>query len=280
MCETSRLQRLCVHTMTTKPLSLEQCITLYPKHGIRHITIWRQVLESHAAKLGEVKQKLDDAGLSVTSLCRGGFFCSHSKTLRDEAIEDNLRAIEQADAIGAPMIVLVCGADPQQSLLESREQIQDGIAKILPAARQAKVKLAIEPLHPMYADNRSAINTMKQAQALCEQLGSPPELGIAVDMYHVWWDPDLESQVRMAGELNRLFALHICDWLTPTSDILNDRGLMGEGCIPIAEISRWVDETGFTGPREVEIFSNRLWNLDQDQFLQQVTAAYRQTYDL
>jgi sugar phosphate isomerase/epimerase len=279
MTEHQRLERLCVHTITTKPLSLEQCISIYPKHGIRHITIWRQALESQTQSLSQVKRQLDDAGLSVTSLCRSGFFCSTSKELRRQAIDDNLRAIEQAQAIGAPMIVLVCGADPQQPLLESRQQIQDAISEILPAARQANVKLAIEPLHPMYADNRSAINTIQQAQTLCDQLDSPPHLGIAVDLYHVWWDSELESQLKSAGKLNRLFALHICDWLTPTMDLLNDRGLMGEGCIPIAEISRWVDETGFAGPREVEIFSNRFWSMDQEQFLQQMTAAYQQIYE-
>jgi sugar phosphate isomerase/epimerase len=197
---------------------------------------------------------------------------------RQRAIDDNLLAVEQAHALGAPMVVLVCGAVPGQSLVESRKQIADGIAAVLPAAAQAGVRLAIEPLHPMYADDRSAVNTMRQAHEICDVLGSPEFLGIAVDAYHVWWDPELEGQIARAGQTGRLLAFHICDWLTPTGDLLNDRGLMGEGCINLREMSDWVDAAGFTGHREVEIFSNRWWAAGPHRFLAEIASSYRRIY--
>ncbi|WP_397382616.1 sugar phosphate isomerase/epimerase family protein [Prosthecobacter sp.] len=270
------MRRLCVHTITTKPLSLEECLVHFPQRGVSGITIWRQALEGR--DLGSVARQTRDAGLEVVSLCRGGFFPAATAAGRQAAIDDNLKAINQAHAIGAPLIVLVCGAVPGQSLVESRKQIADGIAAVLPAAEQAGVKLAIEPLHPMYADDRSAVNTMRQAHEICDLLGSPKSVGIALDVYHVWWDPELKSQIDLAGQTGRLQAFHICDWRTPTIDLLNDRGLMGEGCINIKEISDWVDATGFTGYREVEIFSNRLWAMDQHVFLEKIAASYAQLY--
>ncbi len=270
------MRRLCVHTITTKPLSLEECLVQFPQRGVSGITIWRQALEGR--DLGAVARQTRDAGLEVVSLCRGGFFPAANAAGRQAAIDDNLKAIEQAHAVGAPLIVLVCGAVPGQSLVESRKQITDGIAALLPAAEQAGVKLAIEPLHPMYADDRSAVNTMRQAHEICDALGSPRAVGIAVDVYHVWWDPELKAQIDLAGQTDRLHAFHICDWRTPTTDLLNDRGLMGEGCINIKEISDWVDATGFSGHREVEIFSNRLWAMDQQVFLDKISESYAALY--
>ncbi len=257
-------------------LSFEQCLAEYAKRNVDGITIWRQSIEGR--DLATVRRQTNDAGLKIASLCRGGFFPSISKNGRQAAIDDNLLAIEQAHAIGAPLIVLVCGAVPGQSLTESRKQITDGIAAVLPTAEKAGVKLAIEPLHPMYADDRSAVNTMRQAHEICDALGSPTSLGIAIDVYHVWWDPELKSQIELAGRTGRLHAFHICDWKTPTTDLLNDRGLMGEGCINIREISDWVDATGFDGFREVEIFSNKWWAEDQRRFLDQITSSYARIY--
>jgi sugar phosphate isomerase/epimerase len=270
------MRRLCVHTITTKPLSLEECLVQFPQRGVTGITLWRQALAGR--ELGAVARQTREAGLEIVSLCRGGFFPSATAAGRQAAIDDNLMAIEQAHAVGAPLIVLVCGAVPGQSLVESRKQIADGIAAVLPAAEQAGVKLAIEPLHPMYADDRSAVNTMRQAHEICDALGSPKAAGIAVDVYHVWWDPELKAQIDLAGQTGRLHAFHICDWKTPTADLLNDRGLMGEGCINLKEISDWVDATGFTGHREVEIFSNHWWSIDQNKFLDQIAASYSQLY--
>lgn len=270
------MNRLCVHTITTKSLSLEECFRQYPLRGIAGITVWRQALEGR--DLPSVKRQAADAGLEIVSLCRGGFFAADTEAGRQAAIDDNLRAIDQAHAIGAPLVVLVCGAVPGQSLKESRKQITEGIGSVLSAAEHANVKLSIEPLHPLYADNRSAVNTMRQAHEICDALGSPSMLGIAVDVYHVWWDAELEEQINLAGRLERLHAFHICDWKTPTVDLLNDRGLMGEGCINIREISRWVDASGFRGYREVEIFSEKWWAQEQGFFLDQIVSQYSRTY--
>lgn len=265
---------LSVHTMTTKPWSIEDCARYYPAAGIDEITVWRQHLDGR--NISVTGNLLRDSGLKITSLCRGGFFSSPSADGRQAAIDDNLLAIEQAHALGAPLIVLVCGAHPEVPLETARKQITDGIATVLPAAQQAGVKLAIEPLHPMYAADRSAINTMAQANAVCDALGSPIDLGIAVDVYHVWWDEALKQQIQHTAETNRLFAFHICDWKVNTTDLLNDRGLMGEGCIPLRQIKQWVNETGFSGPDEVEIFSNHYWAMDQQEYLQNIVTSYKQ----
>jgi sugar phosphate isomerase/epimerase len=196
---------------------------------------------------------------------------------RQAAIEDNLRAIDEARACGAPILVLVCGAVPGMALSEARQQIAAGIGAVLPHARAAGVKLAIEPLHPMYAGDRSAIVTMGQANDVCDWLGSPPEVGIAVDVYHTWWDERLESEVQRAAAARRLFSFHICDWRTPTRDLLNDREIMGEGCIPLRQIHGWMQAAGFRGPSEVEIFSTSYWAQDQDAFLQRIVDASRRT---
>ena len=250
------LSRLCVHTMTTKPWSLQECCQHFSQAGIPHITIWRNVLED--LPLNEAPTIVQDHGLQVTSLCRGGFFPHLDPHKRRDAIDDNKLAIDQAAALGAPLVVLVCGAEPKQTLTESRRQIQDSIAELLPYAEANQVKLAIEPLHPMYADDRSAVNTLEQANTMAEALDSP-WVGVALDVYHLWWDPNLETEIRRCGKHGNLLAFHICDWKTPTTDLVFDRGLMGEGCIPIQQIRSWVEATGFNGPNEVEIFSNTYW---------------------
>lgn len=271
-----RRARLCIHTITTKPWSTEDCIQRYADAGAGGITFWRYNLDNRDP--AQVGRQAREAGLEIVSLCRGGFFPGSTAAARQAAIDDNRRCIEQARELGAPLIVLVCGAVPGQPLEESRKQVADGIAAVLPDAEAAGVKLGIEPLHPMYADDRSAVNTMRQANEICDRLGSHRLVGIAADVYHVWWDPELEQQIRLSAELQRLFAFHICDWKTPTTDLLNDRGLMGEGCINIRQISEWVDQTGFSGCREVEIFSNRYWSMPQEDWLNQICRAYDSLY--
>jgi sugar phosphate isomerase/epimerase len=240
---------------------------------VKGITVWRQWLEG--CDIAQVGHNLRTAGLEVVSLCRGGFFPAPDAPGRQRAIEDNLRAIDEAVALGAPLIVLVCGAVPGQPLAVSRTQIIDGIAAVLERARAANVRLGIEPLHPMYADTRSAINTLRQANDTCDLLADPL-VGVVIDVYHLWWDPELESQIARAGRAGRLFAFHVSDWRTPTEDLLNDRGLMGEGCINIREIRGWVEDHGFRGFIEVEIFSNRYWAGDQTEFLEKIKQAYLQ----
>jgi sugar phosphate isomerase/epimerase len=265
------LSRLCIHTITTKPWSLETAVARYAAAGVKGITVWRQALDGRDVR--KAGADIRNAGLSIVSLCRGGFFSGATEAQRLQAIDENKRCIDQAAELGAPLIVLVCGAVPGQSLEESRRQITDGIAAVLPHAAAAGVKLAIEPLHPMYADDRSAVNTMGQARAICGAIRSP-WLGIALDVYHVWWDERLEEEIAACGREGTLFAFHVCDWRTPTVDLLNDRGLMGEGCIPIRKIRGWVERAGFRGFNEVEIFSQRLWATDQDAFLGRIVSSY------
>ena len=264
---------LSIHTITNRPWDIRECLGQYAANGVRGVTLWRYHFDTTPA--AEVGKMIREAGLTCTGLARAGFFPGLTAADRQKGIDDNRLAIDQARDSGAPVLVLVCGAVPGQALEESRRQITDGIAAVLDHARAAGVKLAIEPLHPMYADDRSAVVTMGQANDVCDALGSPAEVGIAMDVYHTWWDDRLESEIMRAGAANRLFSFHICDWRTPTTDLLNDRGLMGEGCIPIAKIHRWMHNAGFRGWNEVEVFSTRWWAADQAEYLAKIVSSYR-----
>lgn len=266
------LNKLCIHTITTKPLAFEDACRAYSNKNIPGITIWRDAIENISP--AAVKAMLDDNNLQLISYCRGGFFSHPDKSKRQLAIGDNLKMIEEAESIEAPMIILVCGSHPDQSMDISRDQIREGIEAILPVAEEAGIKLAIEPLHPMYADERSAINTMNQANNMAEDINSP-FLGVAVDVYHLWWDPSLEKEIQRCGNNKNLFAVHVCDWLTPTRHFLLDRGLMGEGCINLKQIRNWIEEAGYDGFYEVEIFSERWWAEDQVNFLDKIVNAYK-----
>lgn len=266
------LSKLAIHTITTKPWDLETCVSKFSAAGVKGITVWRQWLEGRdPAKAGAL---IREAGLDIVSLCRGGFFPGLTQAERQVAIDQNKLCIEEAHQLGAKLIVLVCGAVPGQSLEESRRQITDGIAACLPEATAAGVTLAIEPLHPMYAADRSAVNTLGQANDICDALASP-FVGVAADVFHLWWDPALQAEIARCGRSGYLRAFHICDWKTPMADMLNDRGLMGEGCINVPQIRGWVEDAGFSGFNEVEIFSNSRWAGDQDQFLSEIIEAYK-----
>ncbi len=265
------LSRLCIHTITTKPWPIESAIERFSDRGVAAMTVWRDALEGR--DIAATGKRIRDAGMDVVSLCRGGFFPAETAAARQEALDDNRRAIDEAAALGAPLVVLVCGAVPGQPLDVSRGQIREGIEAVLPHAQAAGVKLGVEPLHPLYADSRSAVNTMAQANDICAGIDSP-FVGVVVDVYHLWWDPDLEREIRRCGQHGQLFAFHVCDWRTPTEDLLNDRGLMGEGCINIRQIRSWVEEAGFDGYNEVEIFSDRYWAMEQEQVLERIVEAY------
>jgi sugar phosphate isomerase/epimerase len=266
------LDRLCVHTITTKSWDIETAAKKYSAAGVKGITVWR---DTYAGRdIAATGQMLRDYDLSIVSTCRGGFFPGATAAERQTAIDDNRRAIAEAHELGSPLIVLVCGAVPGQPLTESRKQITDGIAAVLDDCAASGVKLGIEPLHPMYADSRSAVNTLGQANDMCEQLASP-YVGVAADVYHLWWDPDLQQEIARCGKIGALFSFHVCDWRSPTIDLLNDRGLMGEGVINIREIRGWVEAAGFTGFNEVEVFSDRLWAQDQDEYLAKIIQGYR-----
>ena len=263
--------KLCVHTQTTKPWNIEQCIEHYSKSGVKGISIWRHLLEGK--DLNQIKALLKTHQIEVVSLVRGGFFPSVEAHKRKLSLRDNQLAIDQAAAIGAPIVVLVCGADPRQALEVSRYQIQDAINQLVPYAENMGVKLAIEPLHPMYAADKSAVVSLGQANDMCESIASP-WVGVAIDVYHLWWDNNLKNEILRCGKNKNILAFHICDWRVPTVDFLTDRGLMGEGCIPIRQIRAWVEEAGFEGYNEVEVFSERLWAKDQKLYLEDIKKSY------
>jgi sugar phosphate isomerase/epimerase len=264
------LRRFAIHTITNKPWTLAQCVDAYGRAGFGGISVWRNVIEPIG--ITEAARIVRGSGLKVPALVRGGFFPSLDPATRRNAIDENRRCIDEAAAIGAEMVVLVCGAVPKMPLSRARDQIARALEELLPYAESNRIRLSIEPLHPMYAADRSAINRMKEARLVCEYLRSP-WLGIAVDVYHVWWDPELASEIALAGTQSLIHGFHVCDWRVDTRDMLNDRGLMGEGCIDIRGIRLMVEQAGFRGLTEVEIFSNNYWAQDQDQFLEQVVRA-------
>lgn len=269
----SDLSRCAIHTQTNKPWSLAQCIAGYSAIGVNAVSVWRHTLEPIGAKAAA--QMLRDAGMHVPALVRGGFFPAATEAARQAAIDQNRLCIDEAREIGAEMIVLVVGAVPGMALEEGRKQAADGIAAILDQAQAANVKLAIEPLHPMYAADKSCVNRMAQARELCQQLAHPM-IGIACDVYHVWWDPDLGAEIDWAGANQKLFGFHVCDWRVDTRHMLTDRGLMGEGCIDLRAIRARVERAGFKGYNEVEVFSEHYWVMDQSEYLQRTAKAYLQ----
>jgi len=240
--------------------NLREMIEGCARRGIRGISPWRDKLAALGVK--EAAKMIRNSGLTVTGLCRGGMFPAADRKGRQAALDDNLRAIDEAAALGAQCLVLVVGGLPAGSkdLKGAREMVRDGIGEALEHARSAGVPLAIEPLHPMYCADRACVNTLSQALDLCDALdsGKGGALGVAVDVYHVWWDPQLASQIERAGD-KRLLAFHICDWLVPTTDLLNDRGMMGDGVIDLPLIRSWMEAAGYRGFHEVEIFSARNW---------------------
>ena len=271
---------LSINTATTREQwSLRQCIEGYAAQGVRGIAPWRDKLSE--CGVAEAARMLRDHGMTVTGLCRGGMFPALDTTGRQAAIDDNLRAIDEAAAIDARCLVLVVGGLPTGSrdLAGARAQVHDGIAAILEPARAAGVPLAIEPLHPMYAADRACVNTMAHANDLCDALDPDRTgaLGIALDVYHVWWDPHLEAEIARAGR-ERLLAFHICDWLVPTTDLLLDRGMMGDGVIDIPRIRGWVEAAGYQGMREVEIFSAANWWRKQPEHVVRVCLERNRTH--
>jgi sugar phosphate isomerase/epimerase len=259
--------KLSLNTATVKKQwKLHQIIEGCARHGIRGIAPWRDQVAEFG--LEQTARLIRQHGLTVTGLCRGGFFTAKSW------LEDNRRAIGEAHVLGAKCLVLVVGglAEESKDLISARQQVSDAIETILPEALDAGVALAIEPLHPMQAAERACINTLEQALDLCDYLGEG--VGVALDVYHVWWDPKLESQIKRAGK--RLLAYHICDWLVPTRDLLNDRGMMGDGVIDLPRIRSWVEAAGYSGFHEVEIFSELdWWKKSPDQVLTIMKQRHR-----
>lgn len=269
---------LSINTATIdRQWTLRQCIEGCARHGVRALAPWRHKLAD--CGVAEAARLIAGHGMAVTGLCRGGMFPAPDAAGRQAAIDDNLRAVEEAAAIGARCLVLVVGGLPPGSkdIAGARAMVRDGVGAMLPAARAAGVPLAIEPLHPMYAADRACINTMAQAIDLCDVLDPDCSgaLGVAVDVYHVWWDPDLAAQIDRAGS-SRLLAFHVCDWLVPTSDLLLDRGMMGDGVIDIPRIRAWMEQAGYRGAHEVEILSaHDWWKRDGDEVLRTCLERHR-----
>lgn len=268
--------KIAIHTFTNKPWSLAECLDRYGKAGVPGLSVWRNLIDPEEGGIGitEAARRILDSGLKVPALVRGGFFPGESAARRQQAVDLNRQYVDEARAIGAEMVVLVVGAVPGQSLSESRRQVCDGMAALLPHAEAAGVKLAIEPLHPMYAADKSCVNRMAEARELCETLRHPL-VGIAADVYHIWWDPDVEQELRLAAEQKTLFGFHICDWRVQTRHLLTDRGLMGDGCIDVAGFRRLVDELGFDGFHEIEVFSEAYWAWNQDEYLSLILERER-----
>jgi sugar phosphate isomerase/epimerase len=267
--------RLAVHTFTNKPWSLAECITHYERKGIPAMSVWRNLIDPEQGGIGlsEAAKRIQDSALAVPALVRGGFFPGTTVEDRQQAIDANKSYIDEAQAIGADMVVLVVGAVPGMPLPEARRQVQEGIAAIAGHADQAGVRLAIEPLHPMYAGDKSCVNRMAEAREICEAL-QHPRVGIAADVYHIWWDPDVETELRLSAEQYTLFGFHICDWRINTRHLLTDRGLMGDGCIAVRHLRQLVESIGFKGYHEVEVFSEDYWAMDQHAYLDLIIDRY------
>ena len=265
-----------VHTMTTKPWSLAEACERYAAAGVAGVSVWRNTVapEEGGVGLDEAVRIVSGSGLRVPAYVRGGFFTAFDEADRQKAIDHNKTVLDEAAALGAGQVVLVVGAVPGIPLAEARRQVTEGIAACVEHAKRVGVKLSIEPLHPMYAGDKSCVNRLAEARAIWQAIGDAG-VGVAVDVYHVWWDPDLAEEVRLAGEAGRLFGFHVCDWRLPTRDLLLDRGVMGEGCIDVPGIRRMVEDAGFRGLNEIEIFSNELWRQDQPAVLARVLEAYR-----
>jgi sugar phosphate isomerase/epimerase len=274
---------LSLNTATVrKQGDLAQIVDACARHGIRAIDPWRDQVA--AIGLDRAVRVVRDAGIELSGYCRGGMFTSDAAH-RFQSRDDNRRAVDEAKALGAPCIVLVVGGLPQYSrpgsvasknIAGARTQVEDAIAEMMDYAREAKMPLAIEPLHPAYAADRACVNTTKQALDICDRLDPKRSgvLGVALDVYHIWWDPELLAQIERAGK-DRLLAFHVCDWLVPTRDILNDRGMMGDGVIDIQSVRSAVEAQGFAGYSEIEIFSNDWWDRPMDEVLRTCIARHR-----
>ncbi|WP_407154699.1 sugar phosphate isomerase/epimerase family protein [Bradyrhizobium sp. STM 3557] len=274
---------LSLNTATVrKQGDLATIIDACARHSIRAIDPWRDQVA--AVGLERAVRAVRDAGLELSGYCRGGMFTSDAAR-RGEVRDDNRRAVDEAHALGATCIVLVVGGLPQYSrpgstvskdIAAARVQVEDAIAEMLDYAGQAGLPLAIEPLHPAYAADRACVNTTGQALDICDRLDPARSgaIGVALDVYHIWWDPALMDQIARAGR-DRILAFHVCDWLVPTTDILNDRGMMGDGVIDIRTVRAAVEAQGYAGYSEIEIFSNDWWGRPLDEVLRVCIERHR-----
>jgi sugar phosphate isomerase/epimerase len=263
---------LAINSATVKSLNLQQLVDGCARAGITAIAPWRDLVQ--AVGIPQAGKMIRDAGLKVTSLVRAGLFTAADDAGRRAAIDDNRRALDEAVGIGAANLLLIAGGLPPGSkdIVGARHQVRDSLATLLPYARQANMPLAMEPLHPMTAADRGCVTTLGNANDLCDELGEG--LGVAIDVYHVWWDPTLPREIARAGK--RILGYHVCDWLVPTTDLLLDRGMMGDGIIDLKSIRRMVEDAGYNAPVDVEIFSaENWWKRDPDEVLRICAERFR-----
>jgi sugar phosphate isomerase/epimerase len=263
--EPAPLGRLSLNQITADHLSLAEVVEGCGEAGIEWVGAWRHKLEPGAAEL------IRGAGLRVSSLCRGGFFPASTEAGRRERDADNRRAVEEAAGLGTDVLVLVCGGAAGAELEGARTMVAEGIERLAPHAADVGVRLAIEPLHPMMVVERSVIVTLEQALDLAERF-RPDEVGVVVDAYHVWWDPDLGRQLQRAGD--RILGYHVSDWLVPTTDMLAGRGMMGDGAIDLRGLRGQVEAAGYHGPIEVEVINKALADIPGDELIARVKASY------
>jgi sugar phosphate isomerase/epimerase len=256
------LSRISLNQITTNRWTLAEAVDGCARNGIGWIGLWRDKVAD--CGLDKSARLVRDAGLRVSSLCRGGFFPARGADALRARREDNRRAVDEAAALDTAVLVLVCGPPLDRDLDGARDQVAEGIADLVPYAAAAGVRLAIEPLHPMFAGDRSVIVTLAQATTLAERFPTD-RVGVVVDAYHVWWDPDLRGQVSRAA--GRIAGYHVSDWLVPPPDMLLGRGMMGDGLIDLRALRGAVEAAGYEGPIEVEIFNRSIWDAPGDEVL-------------
>ena len=264
----SILQRLSFNQITADPWSLETTVDRCCRSGIPYIAVWRHKLDGNAARASSL---IRDAGLRVSSLCRGGWFSAPTAEERRKRVEDNRIAIEEAALLGAPVLVIVSGPANGQTLTDARATVLDGLLEVLPVAEKAGVVLGIEPLHPMYTAERSVVVTLKQANDMADRLRSA-SAGVVVDAYHVWWDPEIMYEIERAR--GKIVGFHVSDWPVPLPGILMGRAMMGEGVIELRKLRQAVDKTGYHGPIEVEIFNENIWKSADDLLLTRIQHCF------
>jgi sugar phosphate isomerase/epimerase len=263
------VSRLSLNQKTTQNWGLREAVEGCVRAEIPYIGLWREKVAE--VGLSGAARLVREAGLRVSSLCRGGMFPATTAAERRARLDDNRRAVDEAATLGTDVLVLVCGASPDRDLAAARAMVEDGIRWLAPYALQRGVKLGIEPMHPMFAAERSVIVTLAQALDIAEGFGSD-QVGVVIDVYHVWWDPDLFAQIARAS--GRILGFHVNDWLVPTPDLLLGRGMMGDGVIELQRIRAAVDAAGYTGPIEVEIFNQSVWDSPGDEILALVKERY------
>lgn len=261
--------RLSFNQITADRASLKDVVEACARHGVPYVAVWRHKL----AEVGVKKAvcQLRDAGVRVSSVCRGGMFPAATADERAARIEENRRAVDEAAALGAELLVLVCGAAPDKDIAAARRMVADGIAALVPYARERAVRLGIEPMHPGFAAERSCITTLGEARRLAERFDAAT-VGVLADVYHIWWDPELYDELARAA--GRVVGFHVSDWLVPVHDILMNRGMMGDGVIELRRIREAVDRTDYAGPIEVEIFNQGVWDMPLDTLMPLVKERY------